>query len=243
MTLGAVGIPIVGLPTWELMRSIIALKSPKGFQYITSGEYRRPLPIDEARNIIVKEFLSNSQLEWLLFVDSDAVLHPLTLMRLLSWNMPIVSALCLVRSTPAMPSVWGKELEPGKYQVAIQPVIEWLAKHPQLLTQGATILPRASKDALWYSPFVGMHTTLIRREVIEAVGEPYFVVDPTSEKRSGEDVWFCQRALEKGYKSYVDFSVFAGHQYHHEFAGLDLQMSVLWMQQKEEFIKKHGNAV
>ena len=232
----AVGIPIVGLPSWELMRSIVGLNSPHGFRYITSGEYRRPLPIDDARNKIVKEFLSDKKLEWLLFVDSDAVLHNQTLNRLLSWDKPIVSALCFTRRVPIVPSFYGEQNDDGYYEVNLQTAMNWLASHPQLLTKSAAIIPK-SNEALMQSPFVGMHATLIKREVIEAMEPPYFVMK--REEKVGEDVFFCLQAAKLGYKSYVDMSVVAGHQSLHEFAGLDFQAWALWMQQQKKYLSKN----
>ena len=240
--LGMVAINIVGLPSWELMQSIIGLKSPRGFRYFTVGEYRRPLPLDKSRDLIIKEFLSDKSMEWLLFVDSDAVLHPLTLNRLLSWKKPIVSALCFTRTTPIIPSVYGERNTEGKVRTQIQEVIEWITKHPQLLTRSATILQEPEPWALIESTFVGMHTTLIRREVVEAMEELYFLTDPESTKGAGEDVWFCDRAAELGFKSYVDLSVISGHQALHEFAGLDFQAWVLWMAQQGEYMKKQHEA-
>jgi len=237
MSLGMVAIPISGLPSWELTRSLVGLKSPRGFRYFTVGEYRRSFPIDTARNKIVKEFLSDKSMEWLLFVDSDAVLHPLTLNRLLSWKAQIVSALCFIRTTPIIPSIYGERIENGLVRTKIQETIEWMADHPELLTRGATILPEAPPDSLLESTFVGMHTTLIRREVLETMIEPYFVSDPESKKGAGEDVFFCDKAAELGFTSYVDMSVISGHQALHEFAGLDFQAWVLWMSQREEYMK------
>ena len=233
MKLGAVGIPIVGLPSWELMRSIIGLKSPQGFAYFTVGEYRRPKPIDTARNEIVEMFLADERLEWLMFVDSDATLHPLTLNRLLSWRVPIVSVLCFTRRVPVIPGVFGEFVEDDKREVKIQPIMDWLAQHPQLLTRAATILKTDYEDGLIESSFVGMHATVIRREVFENMKPPYFVLN--QEKQNGEDVYFCEKAAQLGFKSYVDMSVVAGHQSMQEITALDFQAWMLWAQQQEVF--------
>lgn len=233
MSLGAVGIPIVGLPSWELMRSIIGLKSPAGFAYFTVGEYRRPKPIDTARNEIVEMFLADERLEWLMFVDSDATLHPLTLNRLLSWRMPIVSALCFTRRIPVVPTVFGDFVEGDKREIKMQAVMDWLAQHPQLLTRGASLLKTDYDGALIESSFVGMHATVIQRRVFEQMKPPYFLLN--QEKQNGEDVYFCEKASRFGLKSYVDMSVVAGHQAMQEISALNFQAWVLWAQQQKAF--------
>ena len=238
MSLRMVATNVVGLPTWEFVNSIVGLKSPNGFRFVTVGEYRRPKPLDQSRNEIVGMFLDDKKMEWLLLVDSDAVLHTLTLNRLLSWRVPIVSALCFIRTTPVIPSVYGERVGDGEAKVKIQETVEWLSGHPEMLTRGATILHKPEKEALIESSFVGMHTTLIRREVLEGMKEPYFLTDPESKKGAGEDVYFCDKAMELGFKSYVDLSVISGHQALHEFAGLDFQAWVLWMTQQGEYLKK-----
>lgn len=237
--LGAVGIRISGQPTWELMRSIVCLKSPHGFKYITVGEQRRFADIDVAANELVQDFLSDGNLEWILFVDDDAVVHPLTLTRLLSWNQPIVSALAFTRRVPIAPVVFGTIKVNDGYPIEFQDTMHWLARYPELLTQSATILHEAPEDALYQVGFTGLHCTLIRREVFEKMNRPYFV--KTGKMGQGEDTYFCEHARALGYKIYVDRSVISGHIGLHEFAGLDFQAWALWMQQREEYLRKNAD--
>lgn len=237
MNVGAVAIPVSGLPSWGLMNSIIGLKSPHGFRYMTVGEYRRPKPIAQARNELVEMFLEDKRLEWLLFVDSDAVLHRQTLNRLLSWNKQIVSALCFLRHTPVLPAAWGKEVRPGKVKIKIQEVKDWLGKHPELMTKGATILKEAPEDALIQSSHVGMHTTLIRRRVLEIMEPPYFVADQESKSGGGEDFYFCRKARQLNFQPFVDLSVISAHQWLHDFAGVDFHAWMYWMAQQEEYTR------
>jgi len=54
----------------------------------------------------------------------------------------------------------------------------------------------------------GMHFTLIRRDVLEALSHPYFILD---EKRMGEDFYFCQKVQKAGFDLWFDASVYSGH--------------------------------
>ena len=55
----------------------------------------------------------------------------------------------------------------------------------------------------------GMHFTMIRRDVLEALEPPYFVTG--SETGAGEDYYFCQQAQKAGFKIHWDKSVYTGH--------------------------------
>jgi len=53
---------------------------------------------------------------------------------------------------------------------------------------------------------VGMACTLIKKEVFEKVPQPWFM--PTA---LGEDLSFCKRATDAGYKIYCDTELICGH--------------------------------
>lgn len=53
---------------------------------------------------------------------------------------------------------------------------------------------------------VGMACTLIKREVFEKVPQPWFM--PTA---LGEDLSFCKRATDAGYKIFCDTNLICGH--------------------------------
>jgi GT2 family glycosyltransferase len=54
---------------------------------------------------------------------------------------------------------------------------------------------------------VGMACTLIKRKVFETVPKPWFFPEPNI----GEDLSFCIRAREAGYKIYCDTNLICGH--------------------------------
>jgi hypothetical protein len=208
-----------GEPTWGYMKSILGLRGPGdgGFGFITA----EGLGVEQARNLLVERFLKTPA-DWLLMVDRDAVLHPQTALRLMSWNEPIVAALAFTRNTPPMPTVFA---EPSPYDVAHGSQIvgyrvqweetrTWVAAHVELHEDGAAMMDDRPDDALVRVDFTGMHCTLIRRDVLEGLCPgPWFErVHPIGGPRgAGEDYYFCRKAAEAGYATYVDRSVQAGH--------------------------------
>lgn len=67
--------------------------------------------------------------------------------------------------------------------------------------------------------YIGFGAALIRGEVFEKVAPPWFCEETTKEKRdgkpvfheTGEDVYFCDKAREAGYKVWVDVECHVGH--------------------------------
>jgi len=218
-------IPAAGPPTWALLESLLRLHLPDG-----GCEFRRVggddgMAIDIARNRLVHEFLIENQAEWLWFVDRDAKLHPDTLLRLLSWNQPVVGALAFTRHWPVAPIVYAGEHhkdEQGRawYKIQVAETREWLRTHPDLWTSEPVVLEPRPDDALRQVDFTGAHCLLIQRRVLEAIEYPWFQLDPDTVLQNhrqvagtGCDRFFCERVRAAGFPIYVDRSVVAGHQY------------------------------
>lgn len=213
----AVMTPAGGPPMWGYVQSLFGLRGPGdgGFVYtIVEG-----LGVEQARNLLVERFL-RSPARWLLFVDRDAVVHPMTAIRLMSWNLPVVAALSFARTEPPAPTIYaGAEPTAGPdglvgYRINWAETRSWLLAHPELQKNGAVMLAERPDEALVEVAFTGMHCTLIRRDVLEQLQPgPWFErVHPVGGPRgAGEDYSFCQRARSAGFGVYVDRSVQAGH--------------------------------
>lgn len=211
----AIAIPAGGPPTWGLTKSLVGLRGPGDGGYVLKSV--EGLGVVEARNLLVEQFLA-SDAGWLLFVDVDAVLHPLTAIRLMSWQEPIVAALAFTRMEPPHPTVYrGANAEysgmgPLGFRIQIEETRAWIEAHPELYTNHAVVLDPRPDDALTPVDFVGMHCTLMRRDVVEAVGTGFERVHPVGGPRGpGEDYAFCRKAAAAGFGMWVDRSVQAGH--------------------------------
>lgn len=164
-------------------------------------------PVDLARQQIAENLLK-SEASWLFFVDSDIVLGENTLMKLLSYNVPIISGLYWRRHPPL--------IHPGMWK---------LAKETSCPTCGTAITPRGKynpvaeypKNAVVEVDATGMGCCLIRKRVFERLKE----IDPTKrffswtqgweEGGVSEDFFFCQRAIDAGFRVLVDTSIICPH--------------------------------
>lgn len=216
MTELAVMTPAAGAPTWGFTASLVGLRGPGdgGFWF----SHVEGLAVEQARNLLVERFLA-SPCRWLLFVDRDAVLHPMTVIRLMSWNVPVVAALAFTRGEPPAPTIYAGA-NPGDaqdlvgYRVNWEETRAWLLAHPEMRTNDAVLLEERPADALVQVDFTGMHCTLIRRDVLERLRPgPWFErVHPVGGPRGcGEDYSFCRKVTAAGFGVFVDRSVQAGH--------------------------------
>ena len=109
----AVGIPHTRDFSGRALDSLMGLERPEdGFHLIRVPN----LPVDEARNEVVRKFLAHPEAEYLLFIDSDMVFHPHSLARLasrldrmgnrLGQQVDMVAALTFTRCLPPVPTVF-----------------------------------------------------------------------------------------------------------------------------------------
>jgi len=205
-----VGVPTLGPAAWPFVESLVALEMPPGERLRLARV--GPKPVDVARNAIVSAFLATTD-RWLLLVDQDAVLHPGTLLRLLSWDVPVVGALAFGRHQPFPPVVMRDRIRLADGRVGLgvqlQEMRQWLSSHNGLLASGAVLLEPAPTDALTRVTATGCHCMLVRRDVLERMPRPWFECEPG--EAFGEDLFFCRRLEQMGVPVYVDRSCMAGH--------------------------------
>lgn len=174
------GVPAVHWMWTQSARSLMVIDLPRGSGLdIEEGSALPAL----SRNWIIERYLETDH-EWLMLVDSDMRLPRETFRRLASWGVPAVWALAFGRVPPYVPIA-------ERYG---EPMVETVA---------------SGEDGLVEAHRAGAGCILLRREVLEAVGRPWF----KSEKGDGarEDAFFCDRVREEGYGVMVDFGMCAKH--------------------------------
>lgn len=210
-----IGVAAVERPSWAFVDSLLQLRKGGAWNWRRVG----PLAVDKARNRLCAEFLRTED-EWLLMVDADATLHPLTLLRLLSWQRPVVGALAFSRYGPMFPTVYrGQPQAPEKrgFLIQVDAVRSWLQEHPEMIGSEARVKEPQEAGDLVEVDRTGAHCLLIQREVLEAIRPPWFVSKDDGPDSTGlgvgEDFYFCGQVQEAGYPIYVDMGCMAGHAY------------------------------
>lgn len=151
-----------------------------------------PYSVAANRNEAVGDFLGRKQFSHLLFVDDDVIVPPRVIPDLLAVNAHVAGG--------CVPSV-----RAGNPYVQVQPrgvpmwLRSWPAKH-ETIAAGA----------------VGGGCMMIRRDVFEVLGFPWFVWQETYSEAGGygnasEDSAFCYRATEAGLLILAAGSVRCGH--------------------------------
>jgi hypothetical protein len=156
--------------------------------------FRTGMPYDHCRNSCVQEFLMGPW-EFLFFLDSDVIPPPDCILRLLSHNLPIISAMYCRRSPPHSVPVMMKNHQ-------------WITRFPM--------------GSLVEAELVGAGALLVHRSVFEKVppqrpGKPWFdwrvdmkghMADPLC---LSEDYTWNHHIRQHGYKIYVDTSIRCKH--------------------------------
>jgi hypothetical protein len=168
----------------------------------------RVLPIDVARNALV-ELVLQTDATHMWMVDQDAAFVPQTLDRLMSWNLPVVGALEMMRlSGCCYPMALRGQNADGSYRIMASEVHDFIGRHYDYESNQPQILEPPPPGCLLEVGFTGCHCLLVQRDVLERMGPPWFQgYDP-----GGEDQYFCEKAkAELDISTCVDMSVLVGH--------------------------------
>lgn len=136
--------------------------------------------VDEARNLGV---------DYLFFVDSDIVLHPWTLRRLMELDKDIVGATYVQREEPHM--LLGKSVE-GRFLAEMfqnEPVTTAEPMEVGALPAGCLLIKMSVFDSLQKPYF--------RTQARDTHGEPWI---------EGEDFYFCRTARDAGHQVWLDLA-------------------------------------
>lgn len=207
-------IPAADSPRWPCVQSWWNLQTPNGekLRMLRSGANN----VKFSWNKAVLDFLASDS-EWLFSVHNDVVLAPGTLMRLLSWEKPLISALVFMRQSPVLPHIWRAyegEGSDGHYIHRIQDTRNWFYEHKEWIRFGPYCIDPRPDDALAEIDFTSTSCTLIHRSVLEAmrpsVNDIWFRWDDDY-NGGGEDRNFFECAKKAGFPAFVDRSAVVGH--------------------------------
>lgn len=133
----------------------------------------------------LNSIMRNYRGEWVWIMGDDHVFGQDILLRLLAHDVDVVVPHCLKRVPGWEPVVYSHQDEDGWYHIAE--------------------LPESGLTKVWAAGSAGM---LVKREVIEAVGDPWFTPSPVG---LGEDLEFCRKVREAGFDIHCDPTIMLGH--------------------------------
>jgi len=146
----------------------------------------RGQPIDISRNNLVSSALQHKSLKWIFFFDSDILVPSDAVLRLLSFQLPMVSAMYYSKAENWC--AYSRDAG-GSYH----PIKSWTG----------TLL---SVDA------VGMGCCLIDKRIFEKLSPPWFNWTLGKENPGfSEDIYFCQKVKQAGFPIFVDTTIQVGH--------------------------------
>ena len=137
---------------------------------------------------------------YMMWIDSDMLWEPLDIERLMSWNMDIVCGVAKMQDGKTIATVENWDLAYYKEHGSFKYL------NDELIKDRTEPFPVA---------FTGMAFMLIRRGVLETFDfpwiEPYFYELGKTKLMAGEDVSFCKKAQNLGFKVMLDPKTRIGH--------------------------------
>lgn len=213
-----IGIPSGNLTTASINGGLALLVSQleKEDQYEITYDIFQGRPVYLSRNNLVKRFLE-TECEYILMVDDD-ILPPYDILEMTKHAVDIVAGLC-----------YGYNSIMGVYPVAYK-------KAENGCFRGGTDLigwnSEVENKGLTQVDLVGSGCILIHRKVFNKIDKPYFKFvfnDELTEVITGEDIDFCTRAIDAGFKVYVDTDKVCSH-----FKSIDLKEIMKWANQYDD---------
>jgi FkbM family methyltransferase len=173
----------------ETYKSIYDLIVPEGYQ--TTFQYFYGYNIDQVRNLIADWVVKGY--DYLFSVDSDISFAPDTLVKLLAHDKDLVSGLYIQR-------------KPGQH------ILELYENNN---TGGVSNIPygKIKGKGLVEIASCGFGCVLVKSQVLKAVGYPQFKYHSSVDHRNtiSEDVDFCRKAANKGFRLWADTSIQCNH--------------------------------
>ena len=200
---GVVATPCVSWTYTPAMLSVFSLALPPDSRLWFEDGGTFP---DEKRNMLIRRFLDTPGAAWMYFNDSDHVVQPDTLARLLDTRLDVVSAFYVGRASRGV-DVDGHRLE---HEFAPEAgVVGGSTLDPTRRNMIARLQQSFEQGAVCEVEWAGAGAMLVQRHVLEKVSPPWFY--RRAEGGEDEDVWFCEKVRAAGFKVHVHCGARVGH--------------------------------
>lgn len=185
-----IGIPHTGIINTDVMNGILNIRS----QYALNIQMLKSSILYISRENLAKAAI-NSNIDYLMFLDSDQVIQPDTVDRMAKYldeGEDIVTTLIFRKDPPYHPCVFSESEELPNRQISL--------KFYDIET--------ADLSKPFYVDSCGMGCMMMKVSVLKSMPEPWFLPRPYT----GEDISFIYDAVKKfGYKILCDPTIEIGH--------------------------------
>lgn len=183
---------LIGVISGELSRyarfgaALPSIQVPLG----SNISWARGVNIARNCNTLVQTMLDNPAHRWLWIIGDDHTFDGDVILQLLKHEVDLVAPL-VVRRTP--------------------PYVSVCSTAPNAAGQLGVVPLSSFAPGLNAIQAVGSAGLLIRRHVLEKMPPPWFEFGRLDGENTSEDIWFCLKAVELGFRLYVDTHVQMGH--------------------------------
>lgn len=164
---------------------------------------------DVMRGIDQKPFDGKLNYDYIMWIDSDIVFTTEQFLKLLKHNKPIVSGLYL--------------MDGGKQYATVKDWdIDFFKKNSYfefLTPKSVDTWKKQNPGKLMSVEYTGFGFMLVKKGVFEKLKYPWFspiyeknTIGPNITDFCSEDVSFCKKVLQKGFKIYIDPTIVVGHE-------------------------------
>ena len=229
----AIGVPHKGPLEGYFVDTLLHLSKPDNTVMFRVAD----MAVDLARNLVVESALKDPDVTHVFFMDSDMQFHTDSLIRLVQRDKPVVGGIYFSRTETPVPHAYAfhhedpegedcplgfdhSEHQRGRwYRPLHKEFAAFVKRHPEYATEPMCAVLPQTPDTLVEADAMATGCLLIKRDVLEAVGYPWFRNHEHS--AGGEDFFFCERARALGFPIYADFSVQCTHEYRYLFIARD----------------------
>jgi len=158
--------------------------------------FRRKRSCDVAMNF--NNAVRDMKGEWAFFLGDDHAFAPDLLFKFLDYNVDVVVPIAPCKTFPFSPCVIHAP-EDGSIWNDDMPLYTW----DELSGEGLMALPKGD--------FIGQAGMLVKKKVLDAIGDPWFKTGKLNPGRMHEDLWFCHEMQELGFTIWVDQTTIFDH--------------------------------
>ena len=144
--------------------------------------------------------IRNMEGDWVWIMGDDHVFAPDTLMRLLKHDVDVVVPIVIRRQPPFIPVLFKRRVPNSTSPQGTFPYLKWgeLPQHGLI----------GMEEGLYVAGSAGM---LIRKRVLDLVGDPWFEVGQCGREVINEDAHFCEKIAALGIELHADMDTWMGH--------------------------------